>query len=71
MSLALFDARCQGREGSFAGQPTLHTECVDCERRTDIPDGTTVNWMKPPAIKWSWERCASYRGPAEDGEDGE
>ena len=60
MSLPLDMARCQGRAGAAMGYATLCGECIDCRRRTDIPEGEAfsfLTWMEPPAIRWWFMGC--------------
>jgi hypothetical protein len=71
MTIPINEDRCQGRTAGAMGSATLCRDCVDCQRRTDIPAGVTLQWMKPPKmVVRLWppfnEFCPSHIGPSDD-----
>ncbi len=52
MSLPSYVPRCPGRYAPAFGQPSIAHECFPCVRRTDRPEGVTLQFMQPPAQRW-------------------
>lgn len=65
--LSLDVSRCQGATGGY-GAPgvtgsALCSDCIDCQRRTDIRPGYAHHYMKPP-VWFAFLSCPNRIGPA-------
>jgi hypothetical protein len=48
------EKRCQGRQARSMGTATLCSDCCDCLRRTDLPQGVDLQWMEPPKLVYGF-----------------
>lgn len=67
MTLPLNTDRCQGRTQHIFGSKTLCEQCIDCRRRTEIPDSDSVVWIEPLRFRnfWMSSYCPMYIGSDE------